>query len=56
MTTYRCVGCDAELQKDDGKNETIKGLCGECFARDPKSVKKMTYRALKFKGESYERV
>jgi NMD protein affecting ribosome stability and mRNA decay len=56
VTKYRCAVCGYGVEKDDGKAETIKGLCGECYEQDPGSVKKLTYRALKFKGVHYERV
>jgi NMD protein affecting ribosome stability and mRNA decay len=56
MTKYRCAVCGYGVEKDDGKNETIKGLCGECYARNPLMLKWVPYKPTIHKGVHYERV
>lgn len=45
-----CIGCGYEIVKDDGKwqkikEKEIKGICPECFSRNPRLVEKTLDRS-----------
>lgn len=52
MTVYRCVGCGSKIEKDSPGTrvcpEEIKGICPECYARNPDRAKKVPEKTPKF--------